>query len=140
MARNPSSYAGVAAAAVFLTGLFIVGNTSVRIAVSSLVVFLVALALAPTGSARALIGAIVAAICSGLVAYHALSCEKTGHATLHHWGSRGAGWNEPVTREGAPAKFREATNNTWALSLLLLMASGGLFVFHRKLESSDEFP
>lgn len=139
MTDGPSKYAGLAAVAVFLTGWFIVGNATVRMAVIGVGAFIIALAVAQTASRRGLVVGIAAAVCSALVAYHAFSFEKTGRANFHHWRARG-GWSEPVTREESPAKFRQATNNTWALSLFLAMVSGGCFILYRKLENADDFP
>jgi hypothetical protein len=139
MSDGPSKYAGLAAVAVFLTGCFIVGNATVRMEVLGVAVFIVALAVVQTASRRALVVCAAAAICSALVAYHAFASEKTGRANYVHWRGRG-GWSEPVTREGSPARFREAANNTWAVSLFLFMVSGGCFIFYRKLENADDLP
>lgn len=138
MTSGASKYAGLAAVAVFLIGLFIVGNAAVRMEALGAAAFIIALAVVRTSSLRALIVCVAAALCGALVAYRAFSCEKTGHANYRHWSGRG-GWNEPVTREGSPAKFRAATNNTWAMSLFLVMVSGGCFILYRKLESENDF-
>ena len=139
MTDGLSKYAGLAAVAMFLTGWFIVGSATVRMAVLGVAAFIIALAVVQTASRRALVAGIAAAICGAMVAYHAFSFEKTGRANYHHWRGRGA-WSEPVTREESPARFREATNNTWALSVFLVLVSGGCFIFYRKLENAEDFP
>src|ERR1051325_4461091 len=116
MTYGPSKYAGLAAVAVFLVGWFIVGNALIRIAVLGVAALIIALAVAQTASCRALVVAVAAAICSALVAFNAASCERTGKANYSDGHGRWGLGTVPVTREGSPGKFRQATNNTWALS------------------------
>jgi hypothetical protein len=66
------------------------------------------------------------------VGYFAARNEVTGQATYVRPG-RGSGRSEHVTRAQAPAKFREATNNLWAVSVFSLILSVGGFVFYRQL-------
>ncbi len=140
MADERANYAGLAAAAVLLVGLLIVGNTATRIGVSGVIIFVVALVVVPTGSLRFVVVAIGVAVCSAWVAYKAASCELTGKATYctgrGRWGLR----TEEVTREASPVKFRQAANNTWAGSLFLALVSAGCFMFRWKLESSEDLP
>jgi len=137
MADDRSNYAGLAAAAVFLVGLVIVGNTAVRIAVLGVIAFYVALVVARTASRRFLIWAIAVAVCTTLVAYKAASSEVTGKATYHNGHGRWFLGTEEVTREGSPTKFRQAINETWAASLFLALISAICFMFYRKLESAE---
>ena len=64
MADERPNYAGLAAAAVLLVGLLIVGNTATRIAVSGVIIFVAALVVVPTGSLRFVVVTIGVAICS----------------------------------------------------------------------------
>jgi hypothetical protein len=102
MTDGPSKYAGLAACAVFLVGLLIVGSAVVRIVVCGVIAFGIALAASQTVPRRALVLAIGAVICGGLAAYFAATNEITGKAIYHHGYGRGTSWSEPVTREGSP--------------------------------------
>jgi hypothetical protein len=138
MARLRPTYAGFAGAAVFLVGLLLLGNPAVRLAVSAVIVFAVALAVSSTASRRLLVLAVAVAICSALVAGKAASCQVTGQATCLTWASvRGLG-TEVVTREESPARFRRATNTTWEFSLLLALVSAACFLLRRPLANYEE--
>jgi hypothetical protein len=76
--------------------------------------------------------AIVALLSCIIVGYFAARNEMNGTATYVRPG-RGGGRSEHVTRTGAPAKFREATNNLWAVSGFSLFIGFGGFVFYRQL-------
>jgi hypothetical protein len=76
--------------------------------------------------------AIVAIVSCIFVGYFAARNEMTGTATYVRPG-RGSGRSEHVTREKAPAKFRQATNNLWAVSVFSLLIGIGGFVFYRQL-------
>jgi type IV secretory pathway VirB2 component (pilin) len=135
-----SNYAGLAAGAVFLVGLLIVGNATTRITVVAVIAFGIALAVARSRSQRFLIWAFAVAVCSTLVAYKAICFEVRGTATYFNGHGR---WNmrtELVTREASPAKFRQAIQETWAASLFLAMFSALLFTFHRKLWNAEHDP
>ena len=140
MADDRSNYAGLAGAAVFLAGLLIVGNATVRLAVLALVGFFVALVTSPTASRQLIVCAIAIALCSALVAYKARTSEVTGKATYFNGHGRWFLGTEMVTREDSPARFRQATNETWAASLFLAMVSGGCFMFNRKFRSAEDLP
>jgi hypothetical protein len=140
MARDRSSYAGLAAAAVFLAGWFIVGDASVRIVVLAVVAFYVALIVAQTASRRALVVAVAAAMCSALVAYKARSSQLTGQATYFNGRGRWGMGTELVTCEASPSKFRQAVKTTWEGSLFLALVGGGCFILHRKLRDVEDFP
>jgi hypothetical protein len=138
MSQSPSRYAGIAAVAVLGVGLLMAGKTLAGAAVLGFIAFVVALALSPDSSARFLIGTIGAIICGSFFAYQAGANEITGRAVYHHGYGRSS-WPEPVTREESPAKFREATNLKWTLSIFCLGIGTVTFLFHRRLEDSDSF-
>ena len=140
MANNRSNYAGLAAAAVFLAGLLIIGNAATKIAVLGVVAFGIALVASRTQSRRFLIWAIAVAVCSILVAYEAVSFGARGEATYFNGHGRWYLGTELVTREGSPAKFGRAIKETWAACLFLASISVTCFAFHRKLRSAEYDP
>ena len=136
MRQSPSKFGGIAAVFVFAVGLLLVGKIATGIAVLGFGALSMALALSGDASTRFLIIAIGAIICSSVLAYHAASNEITGQAVYYR------GWRsgqEPVTREECPAKFREATNLKWALSIFCAGIGTITFMFRRRLEDSDVF-
>jgi hypothetical protein len=75
-------------------------------------------------------GAAIIAVATG---YHAAKDEMTGVATYYKStgkGSRG----ETVTREGAPAKFRDAINTLGTTSMIGLVVSVASFAVYWKLD------
>ena len=140
MENDRSNYAGLAAAAVFLVGLIIIGNAAVRLAVLGLVVFGIALAASRTQSQRCLVWAIAVAVCSSLVAYEAVSFRVSGQATYFNGHGRLSLGTELVTREGSPTEFGQAIKETWAACLFLALISAMCFMFHRKLRSAEYDP
>jgi hypothetical protein len=125
MTDGPSKYAGLAAAAVFLVGWFIVGNAAIRVTVLGVVAFIVALAAAQTASRRAVVGAIAAAICSALVAYKAHTCQLSGTAPYFTGQGRWGLHTKLVTRDTSPSEFRQAIKTIWTGSALLASVSAG---------------
>lgn len=111
-----------------LMGIFMLGLT----------VFTIALVVAPDSSAKLLVGTSAAVICSGALAYFAVSSEITGEATYYRTQGRRF-IAEPVTRSAAPSRFRRANNFKWGLSLLCAGAATATFMSCRKLDDSD-FP
>jgi hypothetical protein len=77
--------------------------------------------------------AIVAIMSCLLTGYFAARNEITGTATYVRPG-RGSGRSEHVRRAEAPAKFRAATNDLWAMSVFSLLIGIGGFVFYRRLD------
>jgi hypothetical protein len=73
---------------------------------------------------------IVATIIVAVAGYFALRNEMTGIATYHR-GIKGSK-SETVTRENAPAKFRDATNEKWELSIISLVVAVGSFVIIKR--------
>jgi hypothetical protein len=132
MTGSPSRYGGIAAVLVLGIGLLATGRTWGGIAVLAFGLLLLAFVLCPSASGRALLAAIGALLLSGLLAWQAAHNELTGTATY----SRGRYHHEFVTREQAPAKFREATNFLWAGSIFAFLVAGMAFTFSRKLQDS----
>ena len=138
MKRNTTQYAGLAAAFVFGVGLLIVGRTLAGIGVLGMSVYFMGMALSSERSTKAILTAVVAVIWSGIFAYQATTNEITGQAV--YWHGLGIGSRkEPVTREMSPAKFREATNLKWALSIVCVSVGVGAFLFYRKSGDADDF-
>jgi hypothetical protein len=117
---------------VFGVGLLIVGRTWIGLGVLGVGALVLAVAILPTLAGKAIAVSIGALICGGAFAYHAASNEITGQATYQP-GIRGK--LVTVTRQDAPAKFRQVTNLSWGLSVLCLAASAAGFVASRKLDS-----
>jgi hypothetical protein len=139
MENDRSNYAGLAAAAVFLVGLLIVGNAAVRIAVLALITVVTAMAVS-SRSQQFLVLAVTAAVCSTLVAYKAVSFEVRGEATYFNGHGRRHLGTELVTRERSPEKFGKAIKETWAACLFLGLISGICFTFHRQQRRAEYDP
>src|SRR4051812_22467127 len=129
------NYAGPAAAAVFLVGLFIIGNWALKIAISGVVLFIIALATFRTPSRQSLIGCIGLGVCCALIAYKALSYEISGIGIYFNGQGRLSLGTETVTRQQSPAKFRQGANMTWGFSAYFGVFSAAYFVRYRKLRS-----
>lgn len=140
METDRSNYAGLAAAAVFLVGLFIVGNAVVRIAVLGVIACGIALAVSRTQSQRLLVWCIAITLCSTMVAYKAVSFHIRGEATYFNGNGRWYLGTELVTRDGSPVKFNQAIQQTWAACIFLALISGVCFTFHRKLRAAEYDP
>lgn len=140
METDRSNYAGLAAASVFLVGLLIVGNAAVRIAVLGVIAFGIALAVSRTQSRRLLVWSIAIALCSTMVAYKAVSFQIRGEATYFNGKGRWYLGTELVSRNGSPAKFRQAIQETWGVSMFLALVTGICFTFHRKLRAVEYEP
>jgi len=97
-------------------------------------VSVLAITVAPTASGKALVTAIAAIFFCAVFGYQAASNEITGKAIYHKLVVRGS-LPEPVTREASPAKFREATNLLWGLSIFCAFVSVGGFTFLHISES-----
>jgi len=89
------------------------------------------MALCPTQAGKFLLAVMGALFCSSLLAYHAASNEITGTATYHEFFHR-RDKSEAVTRDGSPAKFRQATDLLWGASGLFLAGSLINFSIYRK--------
>jgi hypothetical protein len=76
--------------------------------------------------------AVVGIVSCTVVGYFAARNEMTGTARYVRPG-RGSGRSERVTRTEAPVKFRQATNNLWAISVFSLLIGIGGFAFYRQL-------
>jgi len=137
MGTDRSSYAGLAAAAVFLTGLLIVGNAAVRIAALGVIAFGIALGISRTQSRRLVVWSIAIALCSTMVAYKAVSFQIRGQARYFNGNGRWYLGTELVTRDGSPEKFNQAVQQTWAACIFLILISGICFTFHRKLRTAE---
>ena len=71
----------------------------------------------------ALLIAIAGLIIGAMVFYHAVSNEINGTAVYHKpTGLRGS-TPIPVTREGSPTEFRQATNSLWMISSFSLIVA-----------------
>ena len=137
MTESPSKYAGFAAVMVFGVGLLLVGKVWSGLGVLGFGGLLMAVAILPTATGKIFSLSIGALLCSGVFAYFAASNELTGTATYQP-GIRGR--LVSVTRQEAPAKFREVTNFRWGVSGFFLLAGVVGFVLCRKLEHySDDF-
>lgn len=139
MFNSPSRYGGIAAVLVLGIGLLAVGKVGAGIGVLILGSVVLAAALSEDASSKAFFVAIGALLLSGLLGYQAIRNEVTGTATYHQSFGR-SGRSEEVTREAAPAKFREATNFLWAGCILGAVGGAIGFHFYRKLDDcADEF-
>src|SRR6267142_1825310 len=81
----------------------------------------------------AVLVAIASLMVSLFLAYRGLGNELSGKA-FYSTGARGRG--EIVTREEAPAKFRQATNLLWASSIFSLTMSVISIIFYRKIDDN----
>ena len=81
----------------------------------------------------AVLVAIASLMVSVFLAYRGLGNELSGKA-FYNTGARGRG--EIVTREEAPAKFRQATNLLWASSIFSLTVSVISIMFYRKIDDN----
>jgi hypothetical protein len=136
MNKRPASFGpyivgvlfGIVSGALFLMN----GRILAGLSLWSLVALFLAYALPRRLSTRLLGVTIAAVIYSGAFAYFAASSEITGKAVYyHHLFSRGP-QGEPVTRESAPVKFREATDYKWVASVACLAVGTAAFFSRRK--------
>lgn len=131
MSGNPAKYAGPVAVIVFGVGLLIVGHISNGLAVLGIGILALAVVSAPAMSSRTFFLAVGALVCSGAFGYRAVSNEVSGTAQYQP-GIRGK--SITVTRADSPAKFRELTNQNWAIAGCCLIVSGVGLVYYRKLD------
>jgi len=131
MNANPTKYGGPVAVIVFGVGLLIIGDTLRGLAVLGAGILVLAVVWAPTLSSRTFFLALGALVCSAIFAYRAASNEISGTAKYLP-GIRGR--SITVTRADSPAKFREVTNQDWAVGgCCLIVGSIGL-MYCRKLD------
>ena len=134
MSGNPSKYAGPAAVMVFGVGLLIKGDILGGLVVLGAGILVLAIVWAPTLVSRAFFLAIGALVCSGVFVYRAASNEISGTAQYSP-GIRGR--SITITRADAPAKFRELTNQNWAIGGCCLMVGGIGLMYCRKLDDCN---
>jgi hypothetical protein len=130
MIEGSSKYGGIAAVMVFGVGLLIVGKILTGLAVLGVGVLALPVMGAPTLAAKAFFLAVGALVCSGAFGYRATSNEITGKAIY----VQGKAKIVTVTRQDSPAKFREVTNVSWAISGFCLIVSGLGFDYSRNLD------
>lgn len=121
---------------VFAIGLLAMGKIWVGLGVLVFGLLASVIAMSPNPATKALAGSVGAIILTVVLGYHAASNEINGTATYHHGFGRHTR-SEPVTRESAPAKFREATNLLWAGSIFSIVGAAAAFYLARKLHDSD---
>jgi hypothetical protein len=131
MNGNPSKYAGPVAVIVFGAGLLIIGDTLRGLAVLGVGILALAVFWTPTFASRTFFLAIGALLCSGAFAYRAASNEISGTAKYLP-GIRGK--SITITRADSPAKFRELTNQNWAIGGCCLIVGGLGLIYGRKLD------
>ena len=116
---------------VFGVGRLIVGDILGGLVVVGAGILVLAVVWAPTLTSRTFFLAIGALVCSGVFAYRAASNEISGTAKYLP-GIRGK--SITVTRADAPAKFRELTNQNWAIGGCCLIVGGVGLMYCRKLD------
>lgn len=130
MNGNPSRFGGPAAVIVFGVGLLIIGQTLRGLAVLGVGILVLALMCAPTVASKTFLLAIGALVCGGAFAYRAASNEISGTARYLP-GIRGK--SITISRADSPSKFRELTNQNWAIGGCCLIVGGLGLVYYRRL-------